>query len=199
MASQDEKINDFYGIYEEGNWLNGIANLPRPIYGAAPATQYFQRMSQAMAESCSGEVIILTERPDTFHDTYSTRLNTANEYMNIWADKERPALRNLRARGVVTNMYLIDIRDYFGTGSDQESVTVYDYDIVTDRTTGISNRVFRRGLLMDRDVLMNDTELAKTDEQHALRKRACTYDDGLESEISGYDYFAGWYDSDYPV
>lgn len=154
-------------------------------------------MSQAMAESCSGEVVIFTERPENMRELYSTKQPGSKDCRNIWGDKERPALRSLKNRGVVTNLYVIDARGYFGPPSP--TPTVYDYNIVADRITGVSNKVFVPGFgrLMPRELLSNDTARAEWEEVHRLEKRSCSRDSGVASELPGADYFAGWYDQ-YP-
>jgi hypothetical protein len=202
MARQNPNVNDYYGIYEEGNWLYKIVERQRaepPRTGAPYPTRYFQSMSRAMAESCSGEVVILTERPETMKARYSTPVRPGGECMNIWGDKERPALDTLKRRGVVTNLYVVDARNYFGAHSDYP--TVYDYDVVRDQITGVSNKVFRPGdgMLMPRELLNNETVRAEFEELHRLQKRACGLDHAVESEIPGTDYFAGFYDTDYPA
>ncbi len=149
-----------------------------------------------MAESCKGEVVILTERPESIKD-YSTPQGRGFDCRNIWGDRERPALLTLKRRGVVTNLYVIDARGYFGTHSP--TPTVYDYDIENDRITGVSNRVFVPGMgrLMPRDLLSNDTARAEWEEVHRLEKRSCDRDSGVASQLPGADYFAGFYDQ-YP-
>ena len=154
-------------------------------------------MSQAMAESCSGEVVIFTERPQSINE-YSNHPTGSLDCRNIWGDRERPALLRLKNLGVVTNLYVIDARGYFGTHS--ATPTVYDYDIVDDVITGESNRVFVPGMgrLMPRELLSNDTARAEWEEVHRLEKRSCDRDSGVASELPGADYFAGVYDQDYP-
>jgi len=154
-------------------------------------------MSQAMAESCSGEVVIFTERPGTMKENYSTIVPGRKDCRNIWGDRERPALLTLKNRRIVTDLYVIDARGYFGPQSG--TPTVYDYNIRTDRITGVSNRVFVPGMgrLMPRELLSNDTARAEWEAVHRLEKRSCERDSGVGSEILGYDYFAGWYDQ-YP-
>lgn len=202
MAQQNKNVKDFYGIYEPGNWLYKVVELQRsnpPRVGAPYPTRYFQAMSQAMAESCSGEVVILSERPDKLHERYSTLAPGNTEFMNIWGDRERPALMSLKRRGIVTKLYVVDARGYFGAHSDYP--TVYDYDIINDRITGESDKVFVPGMrrVMPRELLGNDTVRAEWGELHRLQKRACDKDNAVGSEMSGYDYFAGFYDKDYPA
>lgn len=202
MAQANKNVKDFYGIYEPGNWLYKVVELQRgspPRTGAPYPTRYFQSMSQAMAESCSGEVVILSERPLNLHDRYSTLVPPNTEFMNIWGDRERPALLTLKRRGVVTNFYVVDARGYFGANSPYPDV--YDYDVVADRVTGKSQKVFVPGVgkMMPRELLSNETIRAEWEELHKLQKRACDRDSGVESEITPYDYFAGFYDSDYPA
>jgi hypothetical protein len=45
---------DFYGVFEETNWLHSITKLPEdPSDRGVPTTiQYFENMSEAMARTC---------------------------------------------------------------------------------------------------------------------------------------------------
>ncbi len=150
-----------------------------------------------MAESCTGEVVIFTERPDKMKELYSTIQPGSNDCKNIWGDKERPALLEQWKKGLVTNLYVIDARGYFGTQSP--TPTVYDYNIKDDVVTGVSSKVFeisKRGL-MPRELLSNETARAEWEELHQMGKRSCDRDNALASQLEGADYFAGLYDQ-YP-
>jgi hypothetical protein len=203
MAQQNPNVHDFYGIYEPGNWLYKIVEMqrinPPPLNTAPYPTRYFQAMSVAMAESCSGEVVILSERPFELREMYSTLQPGDTELKNIWGGKERPALLNLWRLGVVTNLYVVDARGYFGAHADPPP-KVYDYDIENDVVTGESTRRFEPGMgrLMPRELLNNETARAEWEELHRLQKRACDRDSAVASEMQPYDYFAGFYDRDYP-
>lgn len=90
MAAANAGVNDFYGIYEKDNWLYKIVEVQQtspPRTGAPYPTRYFQAMSEAMAESCTGEVVILSERPETIHEAYSTRQPGQLDFKNIWGDR----------------------------------------------------------------------------------------------------------------
>jgi hypothetical protein len=106
-------------------------------------------------------------------------------------------MRGKRSRKV-TDFYVVDARGYFGVQSPYP--TVYDYNVLTGLVTGVSNKVFEpgSGRLMPRELLSNETVRAAWEELHRLQKRACDRDSGVESEISGFDYFGGFYDRDYP-
>lgn len=186
MSRQSPNYNDFYGIYEPGNWLYKIKQLPEdfPPY---PATRYFENMSQAMAETCTGEVVIITHRPQDMAKYSTLPYDFSSSYENIWGNKERPALRNSFRAGRVTRFYLVDIRTWV-TGNEQ--FPVYDYNINTNQAVLLQNPPFKRWF-GDDDNSTDETTIED------IQKRACTRSDGLESEQEGYDYFAGWYRDDY--
>ncbi|KAL2809165.1 galactose-binding domain-like protein [Aspergillus granulosus] len=133
VRGDSSHYKNFFGIYLEGNWLKKIQELPRYISPPQPETQYFENMSEAMAQTCTGEVIIMTEDPTNFNKFSQRPNNLYNDAGNIWGNKERPALRNSHRAGP---SYLVDVTSW-STGN--ENFPVYDYDIdtqdVTRRTT----------------------------------------------------------------
>lgn len=196
MQRQNPDINDFYGIYEPGNWLYGISELPKPLLGPGPPTIYFQEMSEAMAESCSGEVVIVTEEPERMKELYTTRAGGNTDFQNIWGDRERPALVTLFNNGIAGPFYVVDVRKFYQVG---DPYTVYDFDIIRGVITGVSNRVFVPGqnIKARGDMLTNETET-----QDLQKRGSCTLDNAVDSELQSasqyIDYFAGFYVQDYP-
>lgn len=102
MAQEDKSqyTKDFYGIDEKDNWLHSIIGLPINKNEAPSMIQYFENMSEAMAQACSGEVVVMTQTSDKM-----------GQYVvgdeNIWKNKERPALQGLIKQGRVTRMLVV--------------------------------------------------------------------------------------------
>lgn len=188
MARSDSsRWKDFFGIYLDGNWLKKIQELPRYISPPHPETQYFENMSEAMAQTCTGEVVIMTEDPTNFRKFSQRPNNLYNDAGNIWGNKERPALRNSFRAGRAGPFYLVDVTTW-STGN--ENFPVYDYDIVTQDVTRRTTSPWRvASSSVDGEGNSNSTEIGEV----SLEKRACQRSDGLESELEGYDYFAGLY------
>lgn len=167
MADFNSMYKDFYGIFLENNWLRSIADLrgnhpPRYIL-------YFQSMSEAMAETCSGEVIVITQHPDD--------MQRFEEGYNIWKDKERPALQKRKLDGYVTNVVVVEV------GTDK----MWELDIDTlvrgKPVTQLRNGDFRVGLRT------NGTEA-----QGSIEKREDLCDSsGVEQEPEDLDIFNGDY------
>ena len=136
MESAELQYRDFYGIYNPG-WLNSIVGLGK--IGSVPAPIiYFENMSEAIAQSCSGEVVVMSQSP---HDMKQYIDGTRGE--NIWKNKERPALEILWRRKIVTKFYVVD----YDNMDD-----IYEFNIVTS-TTGEkvpSSVLTSRGLLESR-------------------------------------------------
>jgi hypothetical protein len=128
MEAAELQYRDFYGIFEPG-WLNSIVSLPK-INNVPPHIVYFENMSEAIAQSCSGEVVIITQSPDNMKQYVD---GTRGE--NIWKNKERPALEILWRRGVVTKFYVVDYNNMDDA---------YEFNIV-DSSTGdkVSSRLIK--------------------------------------------------------
>lgn len=83
---------DFYGIFDETNRLYPISQM-----GIIPGTNppkdyfrvYFENMSEAMAQMCTGKIYVLSQTPRNLLQYGVPPLKP-----NIWNDKELAALRN---------------------------------------------------------------------------------------------------------
>ncbi|KEY68838.1 hypothetical protein S7711_11504 [Stachybotrys chartarum IBT 7711] len=188
MARGDlSRYKDFYGIYLEGNWLHKIRQLPRRISPPHPETIYFENMSEAMAQTCTGEVVIITEDPTHMVKFTINTHNLYNDAGNIWGNKEWPALLNSQWAGRAGPFYLVDIISW-DTGN--ENFPVYDYNIRTHEAMLRTTPPWRtRARPVDDESGSNSTDGAGMN----LAKRACTRSDGLESEPDDIDIFAGFY------
>jgi hypothetical protein len=142
MADNNPEFRDFYGIDKEDNWLNSIDKLQKEDIdkGVPPTIQYFENMSEAMARSCSGEVVILTQTPDSMH-RYSY-------FPNIWWNKERRALDALRRQGKISRFLVADYDD---------PTKIWEFDIVDNK---IGNRV-DESTLLSRGLEQNETETGR--------------------------------------
>jgi hypothetical protein len=104
VAGNNPKLKDFYGFDKPGNWLYSISQLAkRPGESKPPYINYFENMSEAMAQMCTGEVVIMSQTPKDM----AQYLNDEN----IWKNKERPALLNSIRDREVTNIYVVDFYD----------------------------------------------------------------------------------------
>lgn len=117
MANQDNKFKDFYGVHEPNNWLHSFYQLPQiPADNGAPTEiQYFENMSEAMARSCSGEVVIMTQTPRDMAQYL--------QVPNIWRNKERPALISLHRQGKISRFLIVDWNNMDN---------IYEFDIETN-------------------------------------------------------------------
>ncbi|KAL8366131.1 hypothetical protein RB595_004754 [Gaeumannomyces hyphopodioides] len=110
------RYQDFYGLYERDNWLNSIDSIPTTRSSVPPPIVYFENMSEAMAQSCSGEVVIMSMSTDDMK-------RYIDGPPNIWRNKERPALLALKRQGKISRFLLVDY------DSPQR---VYTFDIETN-------------------------------------------------------------------
>lgn len=135
MERAELQYRDFYGIFEPG-WLNSIVPLPK-INGVPATIVYFENMSEAIAQSCKGEVVIITQSPRNMKQYVD-----GSRGENIWKNKERPALEMLWRKKVVTKFYVVDYNNMDDA---------YEFNIVTSTlTTGIrvsANVLVSRGEL----------------------------------------------------
>ncbi|KLU89885.1 hypothetical protein MAPG_08854 [Magnaporthiopsis poae ATCC 64411] len=117
MATESpDRYRDFYGLYKSDNWLNSIDGIRKQPGQTPPPIEYFENMSEAMAQSCEGEVVIMSM---STHDM--GRYLTGEP--NIWRNKERPVLRALKNQDVVTRFLVVDY---------DPPNRVYEFDIETN-------------------------------------------------------------------
>lgn len=107
--------------------------------------QYFENMSEAMARSCTGEVVVVSQTPDDM-GRYLT-------YENIWKNKERPALLNLEAQGKISRFLVVDYNNRddiweFDLGNNQRGNKVPPGDLLSRRHLEEETESFK---LMHRD------------------------------------------------
>ncbi|KAM7184014.1 hypothetical protein V8F33_013245, partial [Rhypophila sp. PSN 637] len=104
MADQDPaNFLDFYDIENKDNWLHTFLALP-PIpedRGVPTHIQYFENMSEAMAKSCTGEVVVVSQTPEDMG-------RYVRDGLNIWASKERPALMANQAAGKISRFLVVE-------------------------------------------------------------------------------------------
>ncbi|KAH8895444.1 hypothetical protein GQ53DRAFT_820275 [Thozetella sp. PMI_491] len=114
MSDLDSRYQNFYGIYDDHNWLHSIVDMPLiPADRNVPTQiQYFENMSEAMAQSCLGEVTIVSQTPKDMKRYMDTE--------NIWKNKERPALINLLDQGKIDRFLVVD----YNSPSD-----IWEFDI----------------------------------------------------------------------
>ncbi|KAI1774080.1 hypothetical protein F4818DRAFT_91824 [Hypoxylon cercidicola] len=83
---------DYYGIFDPDNPLYPISQMGE-IDGTVPAKpyyiEYFENMSEAMAQMCTGKIYVLTQTPQNLAQYGVPPLKP-----NIWHEKELAALRN---------------------------------------------------------------------------------------------------------
>jgi hypothetical protein len=170
MAETSNQYQDFYGIDKEDNFLNSIDKLQMDSAidkGVPPTIQYFENMSEAMARSCSGEVVILSQTPETMHRyTY---------FPNIWWNKERRALDALRKQGKISRFLVADYDD---------PTKIWEFDIVDNK---IGNRV-DESTLLSRSLEQNETEASRL-----LQRQACGTSNGLAQMHAKGDPFSDDY------
>ncbi|OIW22416.1 hypothetical protein CONLIGDRAFT_222956 [Coniochaeta ligniaria NRRL 30616] len=145
--TEQPRYKDFYGITETDNWLHSIMGMPLiPADRNVPTMiQYFENMSEAMARSCSGEVVVVSQTPDDMARYLATE--------NIWKNKERPALLNLQAQGKISRFLVVDYdnRDdiwEFDLANNQRGNKVPPADLLSRRQLEEETEGFR---LMHRD------------------------------------------------
>ncbi len=130
MADGDPKFKDFCSIYKDTNWLHSTVGLPLgPADKDVPTTiQYFENMLEAMARSCSGEVVIMSQTPGLM-----------SFYMyeeNIWKNMERPAPEILKKQGKITRFLIVDYNDptqiwVFNIAENQQLAKVSPGDLLS--------------------------------------------------------------------
>ncbi len=168
------QYRDFYGIHVPGNWGNSFYKMdPIPEDDDIPThIQYFRAMSEAMAKSCSGEVVLFTQTPGDY-SRYGNRLNP-----NIWWQKEKPALQALWEKGVVDKFIIADYNEINSPGGPR--LWRADLRIGTLARMPVSELQSKRDL-------ENETE-----EEALLRRQFCD-SNGLAQRIPGGDPFADPY------
>ncbi|RMZ72426.1 NPP1 domain-containing [Pyrenophora seminiperda CCB06] len=90
-------------------WLNPVwGDLGADIKDVAPreakTRPYFQQMSQAMAETCTGDVYVVHEYPNQLG-----RYQPVGQNPSIWLSHELPALRRAKNRGVMGDVWVVPI------------------------------------------------------------------------------------------
>jgi hypothetical protein len=169
MAKDNTVFGDFYGVDEPTNWLHSIKDLPlTPTDKNVPTmTQYFESMSEAMAKSCSGEVVIMTQTPQL--------MSRYQLVENIWKNKEKPALASLFRAGTISRFLLVDYND---------PTKVWEYDLENN----ILGRLVDLGSLLSRSPHGNETESARL-----FQRTACSASGLAQMPIAG-DPFSDPYD-----
>ncbi|KAM7199495.1 hypothetical protein V8F20_005679 [Naviculisporaceae sp. PSN 640] len=166
MADSNPQYQDFYGVDLPDNWLHTFYKL-RPIAadrGVPSQIQYFENMSEAMAKSCTGEVVVVTQTPESMEDY-------VRDGKNIWATKERPALlASWRARKI----------SRFLVVKYEEWDNIWELDLETNT---LGRRVDPRDLLSRRS--------SGSDEDHLWSRAACS--SGLPQRLSDGDQFSDDY------
>ncbi|KAK3681705.1 hypothetical protein B0T22DRAFT_485178 [Podospora appendiculata] len=104
LGDRSSRTKDFYSIFDAGNWLNPILSVKNPEMGSH--VPYFQQMSKAMAEQCSGEVVVLSSRAP-----------------NLGAHEWTTLKNNIHR---ITRLVAVDI-----TPGRQEDLRAYELDLVT--------------------------------------------------------------------
>lgn len=95
-------------------WLNGLwgeggkeimeNNIPSRDARELKTRPYFQQMSQAMAETCTGDVYVVHEHYDELA-TYQPK----GQNPSIWISHELPALRRSQLRGILGKVWVIPV------------------------------------------------------------------------------------------
>lgn len=170
--AEPKKYKDFYGADEKGTWLNTFYNLPKIASDKDVPThiQYFENMSEAMAEDCSGEVVIMTQTPDDM-----SRYTKKGAPENIWKNKERPALQKLKKSGKVTKFYVVD----WNNQND-----MWEFDIETEKL----GKKVKTDVLVSREVY-GDGEDGAGDELQERAARSCP-SNGLAQRLKKGDPFS---------
>jgi len=105
-------VNDFYAVYNKDAWLKAIylKNLEWEAggrVGVGPATRYFQQMSTAMAQACSGDIYIMSETPAELRRYDPTHATSLGRPGNIFWSHEAPTLARKRTG---TRLIAVDVR-----------------------------------------------------------------------------------------
>ncbi|KAI6084417.1 hypothetical protein F4821DRAFT_170423 [Hypoxylon rubiginosum] len=83
---------DFYGMFDRDSPLFPITEMD-PVENTDPPKPqfivYFENMSEAMAQMCTGKIYLLTQTPQNL-----AQYGVPPLAPNIWSEKELPALRN---------------------------------------------------------------------------------------------------------
>ncbi|KAI8944634.1 hypothetical protein F4801DRAFT_571060 [Xylaria longipes] len=162
---------DFYAMDDPNSWLAPIRNLEPPYGDDKPAyIFYFEAMSMAMAERCTGEITIMTPMPADMA-AYSSPPIT-----NIWGNVELPSL--IKRRQHITRTVVVD----------SNSKRIWELDLLT-------LQVGKELMVGD---LAGHSKRSLEINGDALDKRAdlCGSSVALDSEPAGRDWFAGdysWY------
>ncbi|KAL2757503.1 hypothetical protein ACRALDRAFT_1079697 [Sodiomyces alcalophilus JCM 7366] len=176
-AAGNPGVRDFYCLWDQGDhWLAPVRDAAIRFTragrtGASPAINYFQAMSQSMAEACSGRIVIFTWTPT---ELYEYRPGGAYErFNNIFWSHERPVLRDHVFAGNA-ELFVVDANDPMG-GARQVTNT----------------RTFTVGPLKPLNTWWKrDTELAALNETFSmLLQRDMCDTTGLASQKPGMDYF----------
>lgn len=167
MADSDPNYRDFYGVDLPDNWLNTFYKL-RPIAadrGVPSQIQYFENMSEAMAKSCTGEVVVVTQTPESMGDY-------VRDGKNIWATKERPALLASLRAGKITRFLVVEY-DHWDN--------IWELDLETNT----------RGGRVDPGSLLSRRSGATEEEDGLWRRAGCS--SGLPQRLRDGDPFSDDY------
>lgn len=93
------ELRDMFEAGRPGGWLDFLDDTNPQRF------TYFENMSEAMANLCSGHVFVMTPNPGEIHLYGSKTPKNDNNDHSIWNNVERPALRR---GGQVTAVYAID-------------------------------------------------------------------------------------------
>ncbi len=161
---------DFYGIEEPDNWMHSAYALRKhpPDKGIPTHIQYFRAMSEAMARSCSGEVVVISQTPADMG-----RYGNPND-PNIWWQKEKPALEALIQRGVINRMLVADYNNLDD---------IWNFDLKTST----------RGSKVAPGSLNSKRSLNESEEVKAIRRALCETSSGMPQRLSQGDQFSDPY------
>ncbi|KAH0419935.1 NPP1 domain-containing protein [Colletotrichum camelliae] len=112
-ASTHPGVRDFYAMFTPGSWLDPIrkkqeefeATLPPGV--VPPSIRYFQKMSEAMAEACYGDIIIMTETPSELALYEPGKKYQDARFSNIFWSHERPVLQR-KVKAGEAKLYVLD-------------------------------------------------------------------------------------------
>lgn len=86
--AHNDKLLNYYGIFDPDNRLYPISELGNIPNTKKPAyIQYFENMSRAMANMCTGQIYLLTQTPENLQQYSKPPLSP-----NIWSTTEHKAL-----------------------------------------------------------------------------------------------------------
>ncbi|KAK3367562.1 hypothetical protein B0H63DRAFT_535558 [Podospora didyma] len=163
MSQQYPRFKDFYGIDEPTNWLHSIQELPTVPNETPPQIVYFENMSEAMARSCSGEVVVMSQTPKDM-GRYLT-------YENIWKNKEKPALENLQRQGKVGRVLIVD----YNNPND-----IWEFDLARNAIKDVNKKIPASQLLSRRHEEEEEEE-EEEDEDEAEYARLLRREDVCDS------------------